>query len=200
MSEKTGRSGSTSLIDIKIEKEFIDKQLSLFSQTQAESDQAIMQLIQKFPENLNLSHILPKVCVINSIYGANILATYKMAKHIERLNIDKMLKSGDTGVVDMIAVLEVVPGKTRCFYSFATKYCNWHQQGKFPIFDSIVENFLWQANKLHKFSLVQKRAELRVYPKYKAFMDDFIRCFGLQSYNYKELDMALWQYGKNLMR
>jgi len=179
-------------------KEFIKSFLAAFDAEQDASEQTIVDLIYHFRENSNLSQIHAKVCVINSIYGTNIYATLKMAKHIHSLKIDHMLETGDPSVVEKIANLEVTPGKIRCFYSFATKYSNWHQPDKFPIFDSIVEKFLLQANKAYKFSPVHKRADLRAFPKYKYFIDNFISQFGLQEFNYKEIDMALWQYGKEL--
>lgn len=178
-------------------KEFIKRYLSEFKREQDKSEQTITDLISHFSWNSDLSQVHAKVCVINSIYGTNIYATLKMAQRIQLLKIDHLLEAGDMTVVEKIANLEVNPGKVRCFYSFATKYCNWHQQDKFPIFDSIVEKILWQVNKIYKFSSTFKRTDLRDYPKYKAFFNDFISQFGLQKYSYKELDMALWQYGKN---
>lgn len=176
--------------------EFIEKQTALFNQDQSDAEQAIRDLVQQWPENKSLSSTLAKVCLINTIYGTNVLAAFKMAKHIQGLKINSMLQSGNPELVPLIAKLEIVPGKVRNFYSFATKYCNWHQPDKFPIYDSIVETVLWDFNKHFGFENDFKKADFRHYPKFKALVDDFRRCFGLEMYTYKQIDMALWQYGK----
>ncbi len=57
-------------------------------------DKAIINLFEKFPENKNLEDILLKTTVINDLYSTNIYATFRMATHIQNLQIDDSLKAG----------------------------------------------------------------------------------------------------------
>jgi len=90
---------------------------------------------------------------------------------------DPDLAAGMPGIVDRIAKL-TIRGKTRRHYSFATKYCSWHQPDKYPIYDSLVERLLWAYRKEHTFA-------------------DFRRS-DLQDYQIKELDKFLWYTSKDL--
>ena len=92
------------------------------------ADQAITKLFQTFPTNIHLEDILLKISVLNDLYSTNILGTFAMAKHIQKLGIDNALKVGEPFVVNRIAVGHGIrsskTNKELNFYSFATKYCN----------------------------------------------------------------------------
>jgi len=114
-------------------------------------DMAIKKLIEEHKENNELHIILLKVAAINSLYSTNIYNTFKMAEHILKLNIDQKLKNPSTKIVQEIANLEF-PDKTgkeikKNMYSFATKYCNWHENDLYPIYDSFVERLLKEYRK-----------------------------------------------------
>jgi hypothetical protein len=106
------------------------------------ADRAIEKLFNAFPENKRVEDILLKLSVINDLYNTNIYATYIMASHIQRLNIDVELKTGNSLLVSKIAtghgIISARNNKEINFYCFATKYCNWHNQDEYAIYDSFV--------------------------------------------------------------
>src|SRR3990172_2016078 len=93
------------------------------------------ELFGKYPSNQKLRDILIKATALNSLYNTNIYATVKLAKHILNKNIDAKLRDGSPELVDEIAHVEI-NGKLRNNYSFASKYCHWHQPEMYPIYDS----------------------------------------------------------------
>jgi hypothetical protein len=76
------------------------------------ADKAILELVQQFPNNKALKHILLKVVTINDLYGTNIYATFAMAHHIHTLRIDRELAAASPEIVDKIAAV-TFSGKPR---------------------------------------------------------------------------------------
>ena len=112
--------------------ELLDKYIDQFNNDERYSlaDQAIINLFASFPENKKIEDIILKTSVVNDLYSTNILGIFKMAKHIQQLQIDRDLKKGSPSVVSKIATGHGIKTKKNNkelnFYSFATKYCNWH--------------------------------------------------------------------------
>ena len=75
--------------------------------------------------------------------------------------------------MDQIACL-TVRGKQRRHYSFATKYCSWHQPEQFPIFDNQVASLLLLYKRQWAFSEFNHDS-LRNYDAYKAVIRSFQR-------------------------
>lgn len=165
------------------------------------ADQAITKLFKAFPANVHFEDILLKISVLNDLYSTNILGTYAMAKHIQKLNIDASLVDGDPYVVNRIAVGHGIRSsntdKEINFYSFATKYCNWHNLEQYAIYDSFVEKILMAYKRAFNFSKFTKQ-ELKDFPTFKRVIIDFIDFFGLNGHNLKEIDKFLWMYGKEM--
>ena len=137
--------------------------------------------------------------MINDLYSTNILGTYKMAKHIENLNIDLGLKQGDPNVVHQIATGHNIRtrknNKEINFYSFATKYCNWHNSESYAIYDSFVDKLLMAYKKKDNFSSF-RQIDLKDFSKFKNIINDFSNFYNLTKHNLKEIDKFLWIYGK----
>jgi hypothetical protein len=114
--------------------ELLDKYIYKFNNDERYylADKAIISLFEAFPENKSLEHILLKISVINDLYSTNILGTFNMVRHIQRLDIDSRLKQGDPVLVNEISsghgIISKKNNKEINFYSFATKYCNWHNR------------------------------------------------------------------------
>jgi hypothetical protein len=165
------------------------------------ADQAITKLFQTFPANVHLEDILLKISVLNDLYSTNILGTFAMAKHIQKLGIDISLDDGDPHIVNKISVGHGIRSskttKELNFYSFATKYCNWHNREQYAIYDSFVEKILMAYKKQDNFSMFTK-AELRDFPTFKRVIQDFIEFYDLNRHNLKEIDKFLWIYGKEM--
>ncbi|HYX09679.1 MAG TPA: hypothetical protein VE912_23325 [Bacteroidales bacterium] len=167
------------------------------------ADQAIIKLFEAFPENKNLEDILLKISVINDLYSTNIYGTFIMAKHIKRLKIDKELKEGNPNLVKEIATGHGIrtskSNKEIKFYSFATKYCNWHNQDQYAIYDSFVEKILFAYRRKDNFSDF-KNADLKNFKKFKKILNDFVNFYNVDHHNLKEIDKFLWIYSKELFK
>jgi len=163
------------------------------------ADQAIISLFEAFPENKFLEHILLKISVINDLYSTNILGTYNMAKHIQKLDIDRRLQNGDPNIVNEISlghgIISNRNGKEINFYSFATKYCNWHNRDSYAIYDSFVKKVLLAYKRKDKFSDF-KESDLKNFVKFKKIVFDFKYFYNLTRHDLKQIDKFLWIYGK----
>lgn len=163
------------------------------------ADQAIINLFEAFPENIKLEDIILKISVLNDLYSTNIFGTFIMAEHIQYLNIDIQLKRGDPTLVNRIAsghgIVSSSTNRELNFYSFATKYCNWHKRNQYAIYDSYVEKILMAYKRRDNFSQF-KKSELKVFPEFKRVVLEFIDYYSLTAYDLKEIDKFLWMYGK----
>lgn len=148
------------------------------------------------PKNNDLSDILIKCSVLNKFYSTNVYHINNLANHIMKLNIDTRLKNGDITLVNEMA--EVPTGKPR-YYSFATKYCSRHFPELFPIYDSNVELVLKYFREKDNF-ISFKNEDLKDYLKFVEIINSFRIKYGLTQFNYKELDIYLWQLGKKAAR
>ena len=90
-----------------------------------------------YPNNIDINDILIKCSSLNDFYSTNIFKIYAVATHILSLNIDERLRKGDPTLVDDIAKV-TISGKSKYFYSFASKYCSHHNPYEYPIYDSYV--------------------------------------------------------------
>lgn len=163
------------------------------------ADQAIINLFQKFPKNRKIEDILLKISVINDLYSTNIFGTFILAKHILQLNIDNALETADPSVVNKIAIGHGISKPKgvgdRNFYSFATKYCNWHKKDSYPIYDRFVEKILIAYRNNDNFSTFDD-IELKDFKRFKEIIEDFRKHYSLTKHNLKEIDKFLWIYGK----
>ena len=165
------------------------------------ADQVIERLIEKFPNNDNIESIWLKTSVINDLYSTNIYGTFKLAQHILQLNIDDKINKGVPDVVNEIAIghklLKSDGTGDRQFYSFATKYCSWHNREAYPIYDGFVHKVLVAYQKSNPFSSF-KNPDLKDFNKFKDVIIDFRNMYNLKMYGLKEIDKFLWIYGKDL--
>lgn len=182
--------------------ELVLRYLALFNQNVGNSvaDIAIGKLINAFPDNSMIEEVTLKAVAINTLYGTNIRAIAAMASHIAQLDIDSRLTSGDLSLVHDIAAGHKIVNKNNkeyYFYSFATKYCNWHQQNIYPIYDTFVEKMLIAYRKQYEFSSF-KRDELRNCFRLKEIILDFIGKYSLTQFSLKDIDKFLWCYGQEV--
>lgn len=178
-------------------KQLIKNYVGKFEQQNAKSENAIRLLFEKFPENKDFENVLLKSIVINSLYSTRLLAQaiVPVAEHILALNVDQAIQRGDSSIVDKIARVKISDSEQRNNYSFATKYCSFHNLHKYPIYDSFVHRLLMAYKKQSRFAHFTG-SELRDYPKFKGILHKFKDFYGLTDIGFRELDMFLWGYGK----
>lgn len=183
--------------------ELVDEYIDKFNNDERYylADKAIINLFQKFPENKNLEDILLKISVINDLYSTNIFGTFIMARHILQLGIDGGLQQGNPNIVTTISsghgIRSARTDKEINFYSFATKYCNWHNKDFYPIYDSFVDKILIAYRDKDKFSKFED-TELKNFKRFKEIIADFKNNYSLTRHNLKEIDKFLWIYGKTI--
>ena len=146
------------------------------------------------PENTKKEHIILKVCALNDFYSTNIYDTFTVAEHIQSLNIDSRLKNNDRTLVNDVALVKI-SGKTKNFYSFASKYCNHHTPETYPIYDYYVEKMLMEYKKRDKF-MPFKKDDFKNYEHFLEIIENFRDFYGLASFTLRNIDVFLWQGGK----
>jgi len=157
------------------------------------SDKSLTVLISKFPKNNVLSEIFLKVVAINSLYSTNIFDTYRLAYHIFDIkNFDQRIRNIDSTLVEDIARGHGI--KEKRLYSFATKYCSWHNMN-YPIYDGYIERLLTKY--LRDKKVIFKSADFRNYDKFIGLIESFRKEYGL-THSIKEIDKFLWLYAKTL--
>jgi|GEM_PF-6194870 hypothetical protein len=62
-----------------------------------DTDKALTKLFHLLPDNRTVEEVLLKVVGVNSLLSTGILATYAVAKHIVKLDIDPKIKQGLPG-------------------------------------------------------------------------------------------------------
>ena len=160
--------------------------------------------------------ILMKVTLLNIYYSTQIpnIKINQVAKRIFNLGSEffTLIKSNEdkdrAKLVDKIAynTKDDDAGK---IYSFATKYCSWHNPKRFPIADSYAMGLLYRLNTQGQkdkkpYCFYNKKfdqTDLKYYGKYCNIYDKFCD-FVLsdlnekekEQYKYKAIDKFLWMY------
>jgi hypothetical protein len=152
-------------------------------------------LFKQFPNNVELPHVLLKVVTLNGLYSTQIFAMQDVAHHIQECGaeVDSAFTAGSAEIVDKIARVTIkATGKVRNNYSFATKYCSWHNPDVFPIWDARVDRYLWRLQKQEHFAGCLKRnSDLWEYPTFREAIANFRSFYGLAAFPYKQLDKYL---------
>ena len=155
------------------------------------SDTALENLCKAFP-GFSAEECLLKSVAVNAIYGTNVLAIVRMAKHIEKIMARPASPTAGTKLVDRIAVLPAIgTEKRRTRTSFAAKFCHFFINAeKFPIYDDAA----CMAIKLH---LGAKSYVVNNKFPYRAFCKNFatLRAEAGLSCGTRELDRYLWLTG-----
>ncbi len=181
-------------------KEEILKAIEEWSESDKQQDIALTKLFTEImPKNDNLNEVLIKVASLNAFYSTQINNNelYEVAKQITLIkDIDRRLISGDLTIVNEITY----NGATKKIYSFATKYCSFHNPKVYPIYDSAVDKMLWNFQKMGKMkSFKHKDLNEHSENRYEIFCDiiaDFINTYNLGDLSIKQVDQYLWITGK----
>jgi len=170
-----------------------------FNRENGVTEKALADLFGAYPSNEDASHVLLKVAALNSLYATRILAVLKLAEHIAGLGtkLDAALAAGSPDAVEQIARIGIGE-KDFTFYSFASKYCNWHKPELYPIYDSRVDKYLWLLKKQGEFSCEKftSRTDLGSYSIFRDVMIALRDQFGLGSFSFKQIDAFLWSQGE----
>ena len=151
-----------------------------------------------FPKNNNLKEVLTKAYMLDSLYLTQSKTKYldKFAENITQMkDFDQRLKDGDRKLVNEISYVEINEQDHKTIYSFTTKFCSFHYPEKYPIYDSNVkETLMYFKNEICKF----KGDDLKDYPKFNDVLFNFKERFGLEEFNWIEIDRYLFLMGRKL--
>jgi hypothetical protein len=163
-----------------------------FDQENELTEKALRKLRTKFPLNTDEAEVLLKALVLNKLYSTRVndADIPPLAHHIAGLNIDPLLDKGSLDVVDQIMNC---PGLDK-EYSFATKFCSWHNPTAYPIYDGNAEACVWAYQKQDKFGKF-RRQDLRRYEVWVETVKAFRTHYGLGRLPFRELDKFLWRQG-----
>ncbi len=102
--------------------------------------------------------------------AVHLIGVVRMAHHIVSIeDLDKMLGKGDFRAVESIRRghgIRLNSGEDRDFYSFATKYCHFHNSGHFPMWDTLVSELLYRWSKAKAWRAIASQESLRDYGRY----------------------------------
>jgi hypothetical protein len=160
-------------------------------------EDALAELLAKFPENTKPSHVLLKVIVLDQRYSTRLryVELDQLACHIASKDIDSLMAQGATRAVDLIWDCADI----RHYYSFATKFCSWHNPTAYPIYDSYVNECLWtykNQDSFHDFH----RDDMYDYEKFVPIVSTFRNYYGLNCFDFRSLDKFLWRTGDQILR
>ena len=160
-------------------------------------EQALAQLREQFPRNIEASHILLKVLALNQLYSTriNYIDVDPLARHIAGLGIDTLLDQGSPRAVDLIFVCPPLPK----YFSFATKFCSLHNPSAFPIYDHYVDECLWLYKKQDGFAVFH-RQDLYIYERFVEIVTAFRNHYELSRFTFREIDKFLWRTGNSILR
>lgn len=167
-------------------------------------EDALRELLRQYPYNSSHSQVLLKATAINTLYSTQIRlysetipTILDIAEHITNLAIDSDLERGDDSVVSQIATVQMPSKKPRFYYSFATKYCSWHNPNSYPIFDNRVYTYLCHLVNEHCLDhFIQN--DCWVYPKFKKIIEEFRERNRLGEFTFKDIDKFLYLQGSLL--
>lgn len=166
----------------------------------AQQEQCLSDIFKQYPKNVDIKEILIKCALLNEFYSTNIYSIYDMAEHILNLNIDERLQKADLTLINDIANI-TIKGKEKHFGSFASKYCNHHFHNDFPIYDSYVKKVLIYFQEEDSFDtcclkISHFKKKLNNYEEFCEVLIKFQNYYKLTKFSVKEIDIYLWQLGK----
>jgi hypothetical protein len=167
-----------------------------FDEENGTTEWLLTQLFQECPTNTDFEAVLVKTKVLNALYSTNMLAVRTVATHIVSLAIDPGLRAGKPEIVDRVAKVQLLNDKIRINFSFASKYCSWHNPAAYPIYDSNVEASLWYYKKQDGFTTF--RRDGYGYAEFVRRVNAFRDFYGLTSITFKQLDKFLSYLGDTL--
>lgn len=162
-------------------------------------DEWLFDFFKKHRENSTFAVVKAKVALVNLTYGTRLPKDErdeKVPKHIVGLEIDKRISDGDLSLVN-----EIARAGERNFYSFASKFCMFHNPEKFAVYDSNVNAALWQFHENDedfRNAVKFKRVDMGNYEKFMEILDGFRKHYDLEKFSYRDLDHYLWEVGNGL--
>jgi hypothetical protein len=137
---------------------------------------------------------LLKVVAVNALYGTNVYATTRMAKHVASVLALADLRTAGAELVERLADLPRTEGqkRQRHHYSFASKFAHFFvEEERFPIMDS----YALKTLKRHLGRRGYLDDPAHPYPAFVSNLQELKRRSGVNCSN-RHLDRYLWLAGE----
>lgn len=160
---------------------------------------SLFLLYKAYPENRCVEKVLLKVSALNDFYMTRIWKTYAVAERIAKVKgLDALIRAGSPKAVAKVAACGVNPetGAKRILYSFATKYCHFHNPEAYQIYDRYVDETLRHFRRLN-CTLEFENRDLHDYAVFQRIVDALAQRYGLDGTR-ENIDKYLWILGKSL--
>ena len=157
------------------------------------ADQALRLLAERCPD-FEPATCLLKVVAVNELYGTNVYATTRMAKHVASILAAADRAAAGPELVERLATLPATEGQKqkRRHYSFASKFTHFFlDDERFPIMDSYALKML----KRHLGRRHYKDDQAHPYTGFVANFQELKRLGGIVGSN-RQLDRYLWLAGE----
>ncbi|MDR3243893.1 MAG: hypothetical protein LBT79_04005 [Elusimicrobiota bacterium] len=162
------------------------------------------EAIIKFPENKEREIVAMKVALIDVTNSTQIgmqkaiVPLHYIVEHILKIkDLDNRLQTKDSLLVKEIADIQGIDDGARNLFSFASKFCAYHNRfyGKddFAIFDNVVSKILPFYLKAVNKNIIEKCREKMDYEKFVGYIDEFAQKYNITiKEKYKKIDHFLW--------
>lgn len=201
----------------KIDLDDVEKNLKKFVEDDkyGRDAETISNIIHKNPENKDVDIVITKMCLIDYANGTNLIKflgkdgyIHELAERIisKEVNFDERVQNGDIKLVSELS--KWCKEHLKCnLFSFMSKYCFYHNQKDFVIYDTILSEDLYEfisdeefkeirGEKLGKTSFKKMKQNFD-YEYYKETIDKIIEKRGLKGkINYQKFDKYIWWRGK----
>ena len=176
-----------------------------------DQEAALTWLFKTYPKNTDLNQVLIKVTALDALYSTRIYHITETARHIIELkDFDKRVQEGDLSLVRALAVFKVKlhtnkrnpdekadkSTREKHIFSFASKYCSWHNPDVYPIYDSKVRDKLRSFKNNPKSGLTYKNGSLDTYEGFCKAITELRDKFCLGP-SMKRIDRYLWTWAKS---
>lgn len=160
-------------------------------------DDSALRFFRTHSANIEAQDILLKIGEVRDKDLIKDEAQDVMVAHILSLQIDPLLEQANAQLVNDIASVNF-NGQEKNYYAFASRYCNYHDQDSYPIYDQLMVTVLELYFKRIKKSTFDEQ-ELLNYLSFKKLMREFVLSFHIPVFNYRELDKFIWVYGREVI-
>jgi hypothetical protein len=118
--------------------QLVKEEAERFDQENEPEEKVLGQLLNLFGANTQFAEVRLKVAGLNELYSAGVKRKHieTIARHLATTsNFDTLLQHGSPDAAQQIIDCK---GADR-YFSFASKYCSWHNPNAYPIYSSEVD-------------------------------------------------------------
>jgi hypothetical protein len=179
---------------IEPSEETVGNACRAFDGDDAATEMAVGSVFEAHPTNRVDWGVLLKVAILDRLYSTNLYDVRGMAVRICGIgeDIDAGLAAGSPDTVDRIAGL----GQRKA-WSFASKYCSWHRQDAYPIWDSRVKRYLQRLRQKTHLEFLGTNPDLwNRYAEFVKMISDLRNHYMLGAISFKDIDKFLYIHGR----